>query len=493
MKKKINVRWLIYAAAFAVFFYIGYKVPYCHDEWQWGLDERIELMKNGFKDYNGRYLGNLLALLITRSVIAKALVLAVGVVWLLDVMYRNVCFKEESRKKENTFLLLGAIFFLLSLPATLFQQSYGWPAAFVNFVPPVFLFLIYYNWTEWIYTDQKQPVVSPVWKTIMVIPIGISMQLFCENITIFAVFYAVWVIMYTLIRYRKIQATQLNFLWSSILGAIIMFSNGAYARAADGSDGYKEIHAAFGGMVEQFISKIWYSLSLNNWVLNAILAGVLLFLIVKSGKKTFLAVEMTVILCGYSVYSIFHRIYPEWVFDSNEMLNNGINTILAILFFVNVLLCIWQNVDKKERVSMCILYLSAGAVAAPLLAANPIGTRCFYVSYIFQAVVLLKLFRYMIDRYQTDLFYPVLVAGMTVCILCVVYVRIFLAIGQVNDYRAELIQTGIEQNQKEIILPVLPYSQYCWQTIPPNERWARRFKKFYHIPEDVNVGFELIN
>ena len=130
MKKKSKVCWLIYIAAFVVFLYIGYKVPYCHDEWQWGLDERIELMKNGFKDYNGRYLGDLLALLITRSVLAKAVVLAAGVVWLLDVMYKNIRFEEESRTKENTFSLLGVFFLLISIPSTLFQQSYGWPAAF---------------------------------------------------------------------------------------------------------------------------------------------------------------------------------------------------------------------------------------------------------------------------------------------------------------------------------------------------------------------------
>ena len=45
---------------------------------------------------------------------------------------------------------------------------------------------------------------------------------------------------------------------------------------------------------------------------------------------------------------------------------------------------------------------------------------------------------------------------------------------------------------KEIVLPVLPYSEYFCQTIPPNERWAKRFKKFYHIPEDVTVRFEQI-
>ena len=131
-------------------------------------------------------------------------------------------------------------------------------------------------------------------------------------------------------------------------------------------------------------------------------------------------------------------------------------------------------------------------MAAPRLAANPIGARCFYVSYIFQALLPLKLLRYLTGRYRTELFYPILITGMAVCVLCVIYVRMFLAIGQVNDYRAQLIQTGIEQEQKEIVLPVLPYSEYCCQTIPPNERWAKRFKKFYHIPEDVTVRFEQI-
>ena len=37
-------------------------------------------------------------------------------------------------------------------------------------------------------------------------------------------------------------------------------------------------------------------------------------------------------------------------------------------------------------------------VAVPLLAANPIGARRFYVSYIFQALVLLKLLQYLSGR-----------------------------------------------------------------------------------------------
>ena len=82
--------------------------------------------------------------------------------------------------------------------------------------------------------------------------------------------------MYTLIRYKKIPLIELNFLWASIAWALIMFSNGAYSRAADGSDGYKEIHTTVSGMARQFISNIWYHLSINNWVLNILLMKMVL-------------------------------------------------------------------------------------------------------------------------------------------------------------------------------------------------------------------------
>ena len=95
------------------------------------------------------------------------------------------------------------------------------------------------------------------------IPAGISVQLFSEHVTIFVLLYAVWVAVYTLVRYRKLPVIQVNFLWSSILGAYFMFSDGSYTKAATGT-GYKKI--SFNGMTEQFISKIWYHLLINNWV-----------------------------------------------------------------------------------------------------------------------------------------------------------------------------------------------------------------------------------
>ena len=58
---------------------------------------------------------------------------------------------------------------------------------------------------------EAKAACSPISETIMVIPLGISVQLFSENITVFVV--TVWIVVYTLIRYKKIPLIELNFLW----------------------------------------------------------------------------------------------------------------------------------------------------------------------------------------------------------------------------------------------------------------------------------------
>ena len=158
MKIKDNrARYFIYSVFFILFVYLGYKAPYCLDEWKWGLPQRMELMKRGFSGYNGRYLGNILALLITRSEVAKTLVISVCmvlVVWLMEVSVRRKSFSEKD--KSDPILLLSIILLLLAVPASLYGQSYGWPAAFVNYEVPVPLFLVYFIWTEELYRNKAE-------------------------------------------------------------------------------------------------------------------------------------------------------------------------------------------------------------------------------------------------------------------------------------------------------------------------------------------------
>ena len=492
MKIKDNrVRYFIYAAFFMLFVYLGYKVPYCLDEWKWGLPQRVELMKRGFSGYNGRYLGNILALLITRSEVAKTLVISVCmvlIVWLMEMSVRRKTFSEKD--KSDPILLLSLILLLLAVPASLYGQSYGWPAAFVNYEVPVPLFLVYFIWTDELYRNK---VEKYSWfQTLAVIPLGICVQLFSENITIIVVAYAVWMMIYTGVRYRKIYLIEVNYLWSAILGAVVMFSNSAYSSAAvHNGKTYKSIDMSAGVLLQRFVVRIWTNLVLNNWVLTVILAVLLTALILKKRKQSFASAEMLVVFWGYSVYSIFHRICPEWTFDGNQAVDRGIMALLSMLFFINVLLCIWMFTEKEERISICITYLGSLAFAAPLIAADPIGPRCFYISYVFEVLTAAKILQYFLkNRGEIQVFYPALILAVTVCISAVFYVRIFMIIGKYSDYRAELIEEAVEQNAEELTLPVMPFSDYTGYTEPIDEIWNEKFKEFYHIPENMTVRFE---
>ncbi len=476
-------RKIWYLFFFAAFLAIAYQTPYCHDEWKWGLPERVELMKRGFENYNGRYLGNLLALLITRSEIAKTLVIAVGstlVLWVMDNCVSN---------KKTMFSLLAGTVLLLALPNTLYEQSFGWPAAFVNFVPGVILFLVFYRWTESVYSSEKTEKLS-LWQTVMLFPLGVSTQLFSEHITIFVVLYAVWIVVYEKVKSGKWNTAFLCYLVSAATGVLLMFSNGAYQRAATKPTTYKHISLSVGVLFDQFCTGIFDHLFLNNCFLNLVLALVLISLLIINKKKGLVEAGIVIVLTGYSIYSIWHKLFPDWVFLTNEILNSLIEIGITFLFFVSVLTGIWRNVNRRERMSACVLYVSMAVTAGPLLAANPIGARCFFICYVFECIVVLKLIRELSDRIEMDFFYPMLITGSAAVLLLIIYVRMFMMIGSADRLRTVRIAEAKENSQQEVVLPVLPYKGFIWTTEPVNEEWESYFKEFHGIPENMNISFQ---
>lgn len=489
-RKNSRVRYLIYFAFFLLFLYLGWKVPFCHDEWKWGRHDRLELMMQGFDGYNGRWLGNILILLITRLKFTKMLVITgsmTAIVWLMETNVRRKHVFEKD--KLDPIPLLTIIFLLLAVPASLYAESYGWPAAFVNYEVSVPFFLLYFIWTDELYRNK---VEKYSWfQSLIIIPVGFCTQLFSENITVITVAYAVWMILYSAVRYKKVYLLQINYLISVIAGTVLMFSNSAYYSAAThNGKTYKSIDTGVNVLFQHFVTRIWPDLMLNNWVLIIAISVLMLVLIVKSGKRNLLTVEMIFVFSGYSVFSVMHRVCAEWTFDSDEIINGTIIAALSVLYLLNVLVCLWMFVDKKERLSICITYLGAFAFAAPLVAADPIGSRCFYISYVFQVLMAVKLLQYLLKDKEFKLFYPAVVLAAGICVLGVMYMRIFMTVGQYEDYRMELIQKAKEEKATELVLPVIPYDKYTGFTEPFSEVWEEAFKDFYHIPKRMTVKFE---
>lgn len=71
-KKNIDKKRAVFYSIL-IFFLIAlcYCFPYTGDDWAWGSSIGIERYNNFFKGYNGRYLGNIMVMILTRSQVLK--------------------------------------------------------------------------------------------------------------------------------------------------------------------------------------------------------------------------------------------------------------------------------------------------------------------------------------------------------------------------------------------------------------------------------------
>ena len=67
MTKKKWINLIVILFAFFGFVYIMSTIPFCSDDWAWGASVGAQRLASHFRGYNGRYLGNLLILLLTKS------------------------------------------------------------------------------------------------------------------------------------------------------------------------------------------------------------------------------------------------------------------------------------------------------------------------------------------------------------------------------------------------------------------------------------------
>lgn len=497
MKNKIlkSPRFFISVALSIFFVFLIAQVPYSHDDWQWASQIKWELMLNGFKNYNGRYLGNLFEILITRSILAKNIILGFGMIAIILVVYKFVSYEAKAKDKTALFLLSSIL--LLAIPRELFRQTYSWIAAFINFIPPVILIILYLIIINNIFDDKKfncSALKYPLWSTFLMIPLGISTQLFSEHTTVFTVLLAGFIVVFTFIKYNKFCKLQLVYLISTIIGAIIMFSNGSYFNAANNTDGYKQISLSIISIINLYSTQISDNLFLNNYLLNAILAITCIIIITKHLNKNIvynlIGNIQIFILSTYMIYGFVHKVYPAWNIFTSPDKTLIFNALYSLLFFVCIISVIIIYINNEGlRMKIFMMYGSSLAVAMPLVIANPIGPRCFYASYVFTIISTLQLLIYLLNNSNIEFNLFSSIASGILIMICVFYASMFIDVGIAEKTRVETINNAVSNGEKSITLNRLPYEDYYWTTVPPNEHWESFFKEFYNIPMETELHF----
>ena len=115
-----------------------YLFPYSGDDFAWGTKIGLERLNIWFDNYNGRYSGNLLILLLTRSKLLRIAIESVTI--FLIIRYMNLLSTKD--KKDNKLLI---VLMLLLIPVTIFRPTIAWASGFANYLIPILLILFFIN------------------------------------------------------------------------------------------------------------------------------------------------------------------------------------------------------------------------------------------------------------------------------------------------------------------------------------------------------------
>ncbi len=487
--KKSNV--FFFVSCFLFYLFISYNTPLTGDDWTWGTERGILRLKSKFVDYNGRYVSNILEIILTRYEYIRYLTVA-GLSSLLVYLVG----KLTETKLGIASYLFSFTFFLLT-NTQVFSQTFGWTAGFVNYVVSLVFLLIFLLLTKNIYQDSE-PYYNR-WGISVVIPLGIITPLFVEHVSLFSIFVALYVIIYTFLKFKKVYATHVAYFVSVLIGNVIMFSNTAYWNVVSGEDDYRTIREGTGNtglfhkIYNVYSDNMYQYLFFYHPILN-IFIGVLIIIIIVSVSHRLRLVNTLIkpillsVVIGFLLYQIdFKSLLGNELFFLEA---SDFESLAGILFFVSILVTVFLFIDDLAVKSRLLFYLSGVILlTAPFIFVTPYGPRGVLASYLFLVLFGIELLTYCGSKlsWSTALFIKPLICATL--ILVVSYVNIFMSIGDVSRERLSYLELKLVQNEDTIYLPEIPYSQYLWMSSPPNEHFTKMFKRFNNVPKETEVIF----
>ncbi len=475
-----------------VFALLAFFTPYTLDDWAWGDKIGAERLDTMFAGYNGRYLGNFLVLLITNSRPAMIICMALsfGIACLLPC-----CFTQ---KNATVFLVISSVLFFI-VPRSIYAQIVGWASGYSNYVPPILCLMIYYVLIKNIFEDEK-PVYSKAMPFFTFI-LGVAGALFMENITLTSMAIGVLIILFVIIKHRKLYLTLCTYLTGAVVGAAIMFTNSAYGLIGDGADSYRSVPKGTGEMIETAFDHL--SLSVNHlFVWNIYFCIIASFVFValcivytkseqSKTKQKLASAFATVNLFALAVLFVKYR-YGNWEIHSKKAMNLFVIAVAGLYclsLLAGILLCVENKVVKYK---LLLLFGTIICIVAPLMIVNPITARCYYPPYFIMSVMVVLMFAYVYEKVELSVDVTrTIVTAMTggLIALCIFYLNIFSTIHTYDNMRCEYIAKQNTNHEKVVKVTKLPYDDYLWGSTPGSDLWKDRFKVYYNIDENAEVKY----
>ena len=480
-----DVELIVAAALFVSFAALAARFPFTGDDWAWGSQIGLDRLDTLFRDYNGRYAGNLAVLALTRSEWLLPLVMAGSVVLIVFL----VLHLSDNRSLPG-YLTVYALF--LSMPKDVWRQGIAWTSGFSNYALATVWLLVFLVSVK-AALQRRESRVRPL-ECGAILAFGFVGQLFIEHVTLYIVVAAIAALVYGRVRSGRLLAPLVCWVVAAVAGAAVMFSNGAYRLAATSPDRYQQIGGTppsgsrlseMANVLTKLISQ--YGIT-GNRVLNIVTVLLVALLALAASRRSrntsarvalgaagvlLAGVAALLVLGAFGVVASPRRLSP----------------FLGLLgYFAVVGLAVPLVRDPRAQRLVVVAAVSIPVLVGPLLVVKPLGPRCFLPTYALLLVIVSVLLKRCLDEYG-----PVLGVATTVAALLVAALTLsqhlvrYGEIDQAETARLQLIRSEVAAGAERVVVRPLPHGDWVHQPDPTPSAWEARYKLFNGVPADVQI------
>lgn len=492
-KKENSVNIVLSLIIVGLTYAMLYLAPLRLDDWTWGSSIGIDRLKTFSAGYNGRFFSNTVTPVLLHIPAFIRVIFQVAVLGGVGYyLYRTV---------KNAYLFYLSVLLILLMPAEIYNQTVTWVSGFTNFVLPILSVLFVYHLCTNVILENK-PVPLPA--ILIICPVIILSQGILETTTIYIFFMLAVTLCLYYVRYKKLSIPCAIFLICSIVGALLMFSNGGYIKNINGQD-YKEIHITGG---PAFI--LWYAWNtyieniVVRWMAFGFMSPIVSFALIPYSLLMTKKFSRINALLSTGFFAVFMYCLVEKAWLDERRMGRTVFGVICILFCIYILYNIINSkISREEKQNGFLCAFSQIVLVAPLVFVYPTLERCFLQPYIHWILLLCFMLRQMalsddfksfVEKAKSKV--KVSDVGMITRLLLCAFLILSIT-GQSIAYKAyklrdEAIAKGLESGSSEIVVPEVPnYTKYCIgaNVLSFDDYWMENYKRYYGIPNDVTVTF----
>ena len=480
LKKFLLEKRYLFATIIGIFMFTM-LFPYSGDDLQWSIGELSIERIIGFStntSLNGRYLGNVIVILLAKNKIIRAFIMSLTLAYIINTI--------KTKEKCN---FLTVILFLLLMPKGVFKQGIVWSSGFANYAFSIMLLFVALSLVQKLFVCNKFDVK-------MVIPsilIFYLSSLVIENLTIFLFLFLVIINVIYLIKNKRVNFNLVISFIGSLLGLLTMFTHPAYSGVFSGEDGYRTISSIndiFITAKKNFNEIIFPNSISNNLILFIILTIFMVVYVYKNYNKKKSNKSLYISLC-FHIMCLLYFIIIKYNSNWEPLLNYSekFNFYINILFIINLFALQFLIYRKKAYNSIMICGIIIGLVA-PLFVVSPLGPRNFLMIYVLEVLLVLDVYR--ISEFKLDYNKIKYLICTILFVIIGYYVSIYGYITLVSVRRDNYIRENINSGSIEnnvLYVPNIPYEEYVWVPNPSNDYYKSIYKYIFNVPDEIDLEF----